>query len=101
MLQTNNFSHLQSFLPPGKYIYSSNFPSVMKQLSPIYTIPIKPVYFDHLLLHLNKNILVVTLNGPLEGELTGVAIDHLQLTIGDYNYHINYSNITYFVTSKK
>ncbi|MDL4842373.1 DUF2642 domain-containing protein [Aquibacillus rhizosphaerae] len=100
MIQNIPYMHQQTPLPPGKYVYSNNFPAVMEQIAPIYTIPTKPVFFDHLMMHLDKTIRVITLNGPLEGTLTGVAIDHLQLTIGDYNYHVHYPNITYFVTPK-
>ncbi|UFU01108.1 hypothetical protein KO561_09300 [Radiobacillus kanasensis] len=46
-------------LPPGYYMYSTNFPSMMNQISPTYTIPTKPVYVDHLLMYLNKTIQVV------------------------------------------
>jgi hypothetical protein len=88
-------------LPPGKYIYSSNFPIMMQQLSPSYIVPTEPVYMEHLLMHLGKTIKVVTINGQLDGKVTGVAIDHVQLTIGDSDYHIRYPNIIYFVTKQK
>lgn len=101
MIQGYHYRNPHTALPPGKYVFSNQFQNTMNQLAPIYTIPTKPVYFDHLLLHLNKTIEVVTTSGPLKGELSGVAIDHLQLTIDDFNYHINYNNVTYFVTPKK
>jgi hypothetical protein len=44
----------------------------------------------------NKKIKVVLVNGSLEGMLTGVAIDHLQLTIDGENYHVRYPQVVYF-----
>ncbi|PMC36671.1 hypothetical protein CJ195_14675 [Bacillus sp. UMB0899] len=88
-------------LPPGKYVYSSNFPVMMKQLSPTYNVPTEPVFMEHLLMQMEKKIRVVTIHGQqLDGVVTGVAIDHLQLTIGDSNYHIRFPNIIYFITPK-
>jgi hypothetical protein len=86
--------------PPGKYVYSSNFPLMMQQLSPSYMISTEPVFMEHLLINLGKTIKVVTTHGQLEGKITGVAIDHVQLTIGDFNYHIRFPNIIYFITKK-
>ncbi|TDL91657.1 DUF2642 domain-containing protein [Vibrio vulnificus] len=33
----------------------------------------------------------------LKGILTGVAIDHLQLSIGELKYHIRYPQINHFI----
>ncbi|OAS83031.1 DUF2642 domain-containing protein [Metabacillus sp. KUDC1714] len=44
----------------------------------------------------NKKIKVVLVNGSLEGMLTGVAIDHLQLTIDGENYYVRYPQVVYF-----
>ncbi|MEC0275426.1 DUF2642 domain-containing protein [Peribacillus frigoritolerans] len=68
----------------------------MKILSPTYTIPTEPVFLDHLLMNLEKTIIVGTTNGTLEGKLTGVAIDHIQLTVGNLNYHIRFQHIIYY-----
>ncbi len=88
-------------LPPGKYVYSSHFPAMMKQLSPTYNVPTEPVFMEHLLMQMGKKIRVVTIHGQqLDGKVTGVAIDHLQLTIGDLNYHIKFASIIYFITPK-
>lgn len=87
---------LQTSLPPGDYVYSHQFVQNMNAMSPNYSIIIEPVFFDHLMMHKNKRIKVVTLNETLEGILTGIAIDHLQLTINGENYHIRYQHITYF-----
>lgn len=90
-------ANYNSFLPPGKYAYSNNFPAIMKQLSPVYSISTEAVFIDHLMMNLNRAIQVVTTNGSLEGILTGVAIDHIQLTVGEFNYHIRIQHITYFI----
>lgn len=95
----NPVSHVENphgLLPPGEYIYSNQLPTTMKFTSPSYSIVMEPIFFDHLMLHLNQNIRVVTVTEALVGKLTGVAIDHLQLTINGENYHIRYPYIIYF-----
>lgn len=87
-------------IPPGKYNHSDNLLEMMQSIAPIYTIPTEPVFFDQLLKNVGKTIRIVTLNGSFEGKLTGVAIDHLQLTIGDANYHVRFAHISFFVTKK-
>lgn len=77
-------------------MYSNLLPHTMMTTSPAYTIKMEPIFFDHLLLHLNKKVKVVLVNGSLEGMLTGVAIDHLQLTIDGENYHVRYPQVVYF-----
>ncbi|MEM1504851.1 DUF2642 domain-containing protein [Domibacillus sp. 8LH] len=85
-----------SLLPPGHYLYSPQFPAIMQQLSPVYTVTAEPVFLDHLLMHSGKTIQVDTTGGLLTGKLTGVAIDHLQLTINDVHHHIRYPHIISF-----
>ena len=87
---------VNSLFPPGQYSYSNTFPSIMKSLSPSYTIQAEPVFLDHLLMHMGEHIHVATVNDSLEGTLTGVAIDHLQLTMDGISYHIRYPHVTYF-----
>ncbi len=84
-------------VPPGQYKYSNNLPVIMNQLSPNSTLSTEPVFLDHLLMNIGRKIKVVTINEKLEGILTGVAIDHIQLTIDHLNYHIRFQHITYFV----
>jgi hypothetical protein len=96
-MQHFQHSHYASVLPPGKYKYSKFFPFMMQQLSPTYTISTEPVFLDHLLMNIGRTIRVVTTNESLEGKLTGVAIDHLQLTVGDVNYHIRLQHVSYFI----
>lgn len=96
MYQT--FSHLygQGILPPGYYMYSDQLANTMKSTQPGYSVKFDPIFFDHLLLHLNKKIQVTTTNEKLVGILTGVAVDHLQLTIDDVDYHIRIQHVIYF-----
>lgn len=95
------YRNQNSVLPPGIYVYSSNFPAMMQQLAPTYNVPTEPVFMEHLLMQMGKKSRVVTIDGQqLDGVVTGVAIDHLQLTIGDSNYHIRFANIIYFITPK-
>ncbi|TRZ38896.1 DUF2642 domain-containing protein [Niallia circulans] len=89
--------HSQSLLPPGHYKYSQQFPNIIQQLSPSYTVSTEPVFLDHLLMNIEKNIRIVTTMGTLDGILSGVAIDHIQLTVGKAHYHIRYPHIVYFV----
>lgn len=76
-MQLYQNTNYKSLLPPGQYMYSNYFPTIMKQLSPAYYIPTEPGFLDHLLMNLGKTIRVVIINDSLEGKLTGVAIDHL------------------------
>lgn len=93
-----HFPHLHNHgvLPPGYYIHSGQLLNTMTVTQPNYYIKLEPIYFDHLMLHLNKRIQVSTINEKLTGVLTGVAVDHLQLTVEGVNYHIRFENITYF-----
>ncbi|MFT8319727.1 MAG: DUF2642 domain-containing protein [Bacillus sp. (in: firmicutes)] len=96
MHHSQHSNHNQT-LPPGQYMYSKQFPETMKQLSPIYTVPAEPVFLDHLLMNIGKTVQIKTRDESLEGLLTGVAIDHLQLTVGNLNYHIRLQQIIYFI----
>jgi hypothetical protein len=89
-MQNYPYTNQDTVLPPGHYAYTNNFPQTMKTLSPTYTIPTEPVFFDHLMMNLGKTITIVTMKES-KGKLTGVvAIDHLQLSIGDLNPQITY-----------
>lgn len=92
-----NSPNRQTSLPPGHYKFSNKFPSMIQQLSPKYFITTEPVFLDYLLMNVGKSIRVVTTNGSLDGKLSGVAIDHLQLTVNGLNYHIRFQHIIYFI----
>lgn len=92
----NNPYFNDQLIPPGYYIHSSKLLNTMKVTDPTYSIKLEPIFFDHLMLHLNKKLLIKTINEKLEGTLTGVAVDHLQLTIEGIDYHIRYDHVIYF-----
>lgn len=79
---------------PFHYTFSKQFPDIMKQLSPAYTVSAEPVFLDYLL---DKNLRVIITMGALDEVWSGVAIDHIPLTAGDAHYHIRYPHIVYFV----
>ncbi len=89
----SDFSTFKRNCPFPLYI-SKQFPDIMKQLSPAYTVSAEPVFLDHLL---DKNLRVIITMGALDEVWSGVAIDHIPLTAGDAHYHIRYPHIVYFV----
>ncbi len=51
----------------------------------------------HLLKHKGAKITVVTTAGKVEGILSGVTADHIQLTVGDNKaLHIRLAQVVYF-----
>lgn len=86
----------QSELPPGYYIHSDQLPNTMKATRPTYWVNFEPIFFDHLMLHLNKKLKVKTVNETLVGVLTGVAVDHFQLTVDSVDYHIRNEQTIHF-----
>ncbi|SDL90443.1 DUF2642 domain-containing protein [Sediminibacillus halophilus] len=62
-----------------------------------YMAPFEPVYIDHLSRHQGQQIGVMTTAGKVEGLLSGVAVDHIQLNISKTRaFHIRISQIVYF-----
>ncbi|SDJ82044.1 DUF2642 domain-containing protein [Sediminibacillus albus] len=62
-----------------------------------YTSPFEPVYVDHLSRHQGKQISVVTTAGTVEGILSGVAVDHIQLNLSETRaVHVRIAQIVYF-----
>ncbi|MTV49227.1 DUF2642 domain-containing protein [Heliobacillus mobilis] len=76
--------------------------------TPIHTVPvvpqpnqyvtvIEPVFIDHISRHNGEQMVVMTTAGKVEGVLTGVATDHIQLNIGnDRAIHLRIDQIVYF-----
>lgn len=83
-------------LPPGQYPYSPALPQIMNALAPSYVIPAEPVFMDHLLMHVDQNVRIQTITGPLVGKLAGVAVDHLQVNVDGVAHHVRFAHITYF-----
>jgi hypothetical protein len=62
-----------------------------------YVTPLDPVYVDHLSRHKDQYMVVMTTAGKVEGVLTGVAVDHIQLNVSEEKaVHIRISQIVYF-----
>lgn len=85
--------------------YVSQMPAPCTPIYPVpavpqptqYVTPLDPVYVDHLSRHENQHIVVMTTAGKVEGVLTGVAVDHIQLNISEEKaVHIRISEIVFF-----
>ncbi|EHB48568.1 MULTISPECIES: DUF2642 domain-containing protein [Paenibacillus] len=62
-----------------------------------YVTLVEPMFMDHLLKHKGAKITVVTTAGKVEGILSGVTADHIQLTVGDNKaLHIRLAQVVYF-----
>ncbi|TXC91330.1 DUF2642 domain-containing protein [Metabacillus litoralis] len=61
-----------------------------------YSTNLDPVFIQHLSRHQGQSIALVTTVGRVEGELAGVAVDHLQLNTEDRSLHIRLSQIIWF-----
>jgi hypothetical protein len=83
-------------IPPGYYMYSNQLIKTMNITQPNYWVRFEPIFFHHLMLHLNKKLIVKTINETLEGILNGVAVDHLQLNINNVDYHIRIEHVIHF-----
>jgi hypothetical protein len=75
--------------------------------TPIYPVPavpqstayvsqLDPVYVDHLSRHKGQHIVVMTTAGEVEGILSGIAVDHVQLSLGEKAFHVRIDQIVYF-----
>ncbi|MCP8615399.1 DUF2642 domain-containing protein [Salirhabdus salicampi] len=100
MYQNIPHTHNTGLLPPGYYMHSPNLKNTMKSTNPSYHIDLEPVFHEHLMLHLNQRVQVATINEKLTGKLSGVAIDHLQLTVDGVDYHIRFEHVIYFKLAK-
>ncbi|WP_052807255.1 DUF2642 domain-containing protein [Risungbinella massiliensis] len=61
-----------------------------------YITNIEPVFVDHLSRHRGQRIIVTTTIGEIEGVLTGVAVDHIQLDVSEKALHIRIAQIVSF-----
>lgn len=85
--------------------YVNQMPALHTPIFPIpdvpqpnhYTTPLDPVFVDHSGKHHGHSIAVMTTAGKVEGNLTGVAVDHIQLETSDGKaLHIRIAQIVYF-----
>ncbi|CAM4463491.1 DUF2642 domain-containing protein [Paenibacillus tarimensis] len=61
-----------------------------------YGLSYEPVFVDHLSRHTGQRIGVVTIAGRVEGILSGVAVDHIQLDVGGKALHMRIAQLVYF-----
>ncbi len=62
-----------------------------------YVSSLNPIYVDHLSRHKGEHIIVTTTAGKVEGKLTGIATDHIQLTVAEKRaLHIRIEQIVFF-----
>ncbi|WP_226669595.1 DUF2642 domain-containing protein [Metabacillus litoralis] len=61
-----------------------------------YSTNLDPVFVQHLSRHQGQKIALVTTVGRVEGEVAGVAVDHVQLNTEDRSLHIRLSQIIWF-----
>ena len=82
------------------HLNSDQLPMMQLTLTPHHMINAEPVFLEHLLVRLGKTIQIVTFNGTMEGVLTGVSKDHLQLSIGEEYHHIRFKQVIYYKKDK-
>lgn len=61
-----------------------------------YVTLVEPTFIEHLMKHKGKKIVVTTTAGKLEGILSGIAVDHLQLTLDGKAAHVRIAQTVYF-----
>ncbi|MBM7605531.1 hypothetical protein JOC75_003554 [Metabacillus crassostreae] len=61
-----------------------------------YSTNLDPVFVQHLSRHQGQLVALVTTAGRVEGEVAGVAVDHVQLNTEDRSLHIRLSQIIWF-----
>jgi hypothetical protein len=61
----------------------------------VNVVKIEPKMMEHSMMHRGKKVTVVTVNGKIEGTLSGVYVDHLVLTAQGKTYHIRLAQIVY------
>lgn len=84
--------------------YVHNEPATHSHTYPISGIPqptnystsLDPVFIQHISRHQGQKIAIVTTAGRVEGEVAGVAVDHVQLNLEDRSLHIRISQIIWF-----
>lgn len=79
-------------IPP---YYAPRTPAIPQPMH--YATLVEPVFIDHLLRHKGAKVVIMTTAGKVEGILSGVVVDHVQLTIGDNKaLHIRMAEVVYF-----
>jgi len=95
-------AHLAPVVQPS---YIGGAPAAATPIMPAPSIPqsmqyvtaLDPVFVDHIGRHKGLAISVMTTAGPLSGILSGIAVDHIQLTLENNRaLHIRIAQIVYF-----
>ncbi|MGG6310341.1 DUF2642 domain-containing protein [Paenibacillus macerans] len=89
---TNSTLGCNSFASP----FSTIFPVPMVPQPNQYVTRLDPVFVDHLSRHKGRPISLMTTAGKLEGILSGIAIDHVQLSMDHKAIHVRIAQIVYF-----
>jgi len=77
--------------------YTPILPVAAVPQSAEYVSSLEPVYIDHLSRHKGQHLVVMTTAGKVEGTLTGVAVDHIQLDVEEGKaLHIRIAQIVFF-----
>lgn len=106
----NNHNHFGYPAPPAGYApgyyaypppqpippyYAPRTPAIPQPAH--YATLVEPVFIEHLLRHKGAKVVIMTTAGKVEGILSAVAVDHLQLTVGDNKaLHIRLAEVVYF-----
>ncbi|MFD2215770.1 DUF2642 domain-containing protein [Metabacillus endolithicus] len=61
-----------------------------------YSTNLDPVFVQHISRHQGQKIALVTTAGRVEGEVAGVAVDHVQINLDDRALHIRLSQVIWF-----
>lgn len=106
----NNHNHFGYPAPPAGYApgyyayppphpippnYAPRTPAIPQPAH--YATLVEPAFIEHLLRHKGAKVVIMTTAGKVDGILSGVAVDHLQLTVGDHKaLHIRLAEVVYF-----
>ncbi|WP_184403477.1 DUF2642 domain-containing protein [Geomicrobium halophilum] len=87
-----------AFVNQNQVLYSPIFPVPAVPQPTFYVTSLDPVFVDHLSRHTDMEIMVETTSGKVvEGLLTAVAVDHIQININeDRAIHLRISEIVFF-----
>lgn len=61
-----------------------------------YSTNLDPVFVQHISRHQGQKVALVTTAGRVEGEVAGVAVDHVQINLDDRSLHIRLSQVIWF-----
>jgi hypothetical protein len=87
---------MQPMNPMGQMPMMNPMQPMPGLMSPtVNVVMIEPEMMEHSMMLRGKKVTVVTVNGKIEGTLSGVYVDHLVLTAQGKTYHIRLAQIVY------